>query len=64
MKNAQEVIYSLNVEDIQSVALQEIDRDLTGEEIENLKDSLAENINWYDAIAIAISQMVDSNTPI
>lgn len=62
MKNAQEVIYSLNVEDIQSVALQEIDRDLTSEEIENLKDSIADNINWYDAIAFAISQTVDSNT--
>ncbi len=57
--NNHEIIYSLNIMDIQTVAQQEIDRDLTAEEIEKIKDSIAENINWYDAISDAIYLNLD-----
>ncbi|RQW05055.1 MAG: hypothetical protein EH225_05030 [Calditrichaeota bacterium] len=57
--NKQQIVYSLNIMDIQTVAQQEIDRDLTDKEIEKIKDSIAENINWYDAILDAIYLNLD-----
>ena len=52
--NRKKVIYSLCIEDIQVVAEQEIERELTIEEINRIKDTIATKINWYDAIADAI----------
>ena len=48
--NRNRIIYSLNVEDIQSVSLEEIGRELSENEVEAIKEPLAENIGWYDAI--------------
>ena len=50
----EEIFYYLTVEDIQSVATETIDRELTFNEIEMIKESIAERINWYDAIYYAI----------
>lgn len=52
------IIYSLTEEDIQTVALQEIERNLSSQEVEKIKDSIAEKINWYDAIAEAINEEI------
>ncbi len=52
------IIYSLTIEDIQMVAEQEIDRELTIEEIKQIEDSIAEKINWYEAIADTILQNI------
>jgi hypothetical protein len=38
------------------VALQEIERNLTPEEIEKIKYSIADKINWFDAIANSINE--------
>jgi len=54
--NKNEIFYSLNIEDIQTVAEQEIERELTMEEINQILDSVAEKINWYDAIAETINE--------
>jgi len=54
------IIYSLNEEDIQTVALQELERNLSSEEIQKIKNSIAEKINWYDAIADSIHQNIES----
>jgi hypothetical protein len=56
--NNNKIIYSLNTEDIQIVANQELDRDLTKEEINSIEDLIAEKINWYDAIAESISKKI------
>ena len=61
MKNSK-IIYSLNEEDIQTVAFQEIERNLSPEEIKKIKNSLAEKINWYDAIADSINEYIESNS--
>lgn len=50
-----EIIYSLNIEDIQIVANRELNRDLSKVEIELIKDNIAEYVNWYEAIANAIN---------
>jgi DNA replicative helicase MCM subunit Mcm2 (Cdc46/Mcm family) len=53
-----EVIYSLCIEDIQTVAELEIERELTIEEINNIKDLISEKIDWYEAIANSIAEEI------
>ena len=48
------IIYSLNIEDIQTVAKEELDRELTDEEIALVEDTVGDYIKWYDAIHFAI----------
>lgn len=50
-----DMIYYLNRADVQTVAQQELGRELTNKEIDKIKDQIAENINWYDAIAYVIN---------
>ncbi len=40
------IIYSLNEEDIQTVSQQELERNLSSQEIEKIKDTIAAKINW------------------
>jgi len=54
-ENGNEIFFSLNIEDIQSVAQQELERSLTPNEIESIKELIVSKINWYDAIAEAIN---------
>lgn len=58
MKDKNEIIYQLTIEDIQEVAIQELDRELTKKEIKRLIDPIAEKIPWYDAIADAIDETI------
>lgn len=55
-----EIIYVLTIEDVQNVANQEIGRNLSLDEIEKIKDVIAERILWYDAIADSINEKIDS----
>ena len=59
MKHKNDIIYSLNVEDIQTVAIQEFDRELTDDEIEKVRDVIGEKINWYDVIFNSIIEKVN-----
>ena len=52
------IIYSLNVEDLQTVANDEILRDLTEEEIKMVEENVGDYISWYQAISLAISDML------
>ena len=58
MEDKNDIVYSLNIEDIQTVAIQEIDRELTENEIEKVKDLIGEKINWYDAILNSIIEKI------
>ena len=55
------IVYQLTTEDVQTVAQEEIKRELTPEEIENIIDSIAEKIPWYDAISDAVTEVLISN---
>lgn len=57
-KMKQKTIYYLTTQDIQTVANDMIDRDLTAEEIEKILEPIADKVNWYDAIADAINEVV------
>lgn len=51
------IFYSLCIEDIQTVARQEPDRDLTSEEIEKVKKIVSERIPWFEAISDVIREI-------
>lgn len=52
------IIYSINVEDIQTVALDEIERTLSEDEIERIKNCIGDKIQWYDTIADSINEEI------
>ena len=52
------VIYSINIEDVLNVAEQELERELTDEEIKNVEKRLGEYIDWYGAIASTLSEVI------
>ena len=54
----QERIYSLNIEDVQTVASEILDRHLSTNEIAQIEDAVAERIDWFEAIAAAINRTV------
>lgn len=60
MKN-EEIIYSLNIDDVQTVAEQEVGRPLSQKDIKIIKEFIEENINWYDAIADAIHKYISED---
>lgn len=55
MKEYEHVVYSINVEDIQTVAMEEYGRILTDEELEVIEDNLGDYIRWHDIIEMVIS---------
>ena len=56
--NNERIVYSINVSDIQEVANQVLERDLTKEEISLIEDSIADNIDWFQAIEDAICKHI------
>lgn len=53
------IVYSLSVEDLQHVAYDELERELTEEEIKHVEEKLGDYISWYEAISLAIGDIVD-----
>lgn len=58
MKNSEKLVYSLNVEDIQEVAQQILDRELNEKEIALVEASVGDYISWFDAIEFAIRKQI------
>lgn len=52
------IVYSLNVADIQEVANDFLERDLTEEEVVLVEDSLSDYIDWFQAIENSILKHV------
>ncbi len=48
------LVYWLNTEDIHNVVFEKLQRKLSHEEIEKLIKPIAEQINWSEAISLAI----------
>lgn len=53
-----EIFYSLNINDIQTVALETINRKLTNREIKKVIEPISRKIPWYDVIDDAIRENV------
>jgi hypothetical protein len=61
MKNQadKEIVYSINVTDIQDVASEILERHLTGKELLLVKKSVGDYIDWFQAIESAIHKDID-----
>ena len=55
------IIYSINVEDLQTVAEQELERELTNDEIEIVEKRLGDFIDWYGAIASTLNEVIKND---
>lgn len=53
------IIYSINIEDVQNVAEQELDRELTVEELKIVEEKIGDQFDWYEAIASVISMHIE-----
>jgi hypothetical protein len=51
------LVYQISVEDLQSVANDELERDLTEEEIMKIEDIIGDYIDWYGTISECISKI-------
>lgn len=54
IENLDKTIYQLTVEDLQNVANDVLERELTENEINLLEEKIADYIDWYDVIHSAI----------
>ncbi|MEA3476251.1 MAG: hypothetical protein U9R23_07420 [Candidatus Cloacimonadota bacterium] len=51
------IIYSINIEDVQTVAKQELNRRLSDEELKMVETRLGDYIDWYEAINTTINEI-------
>lgn len=51
------IIHSINIEDVQNVAEQELERKLTKEELRLVEDKLGDYVGWYEAILHAMNEL-------
>ena len=48
---SKKIIYQLVIADVQEVAMETINRKLTLDEIETIREKIADRIEWFDAIS-------------
>lgn len=53
-----QIFYSLNIEDLQNVAEETLDRELTEEEIHRIITLVEQRMLWYDVIEDAINEVI------
>jgi hypothetical protein len=63
MRNSEEIVYSLNVEDIQTVAEDDFSRQLTEAELQSVIQKLPDYIDWWEAISLSIMDVFDTAEP-
>ncbi len=57
MINPEKIIYSINIEDVQNVAEEELERKLTAKELRLVEEKVGDYIHWYEAILNAINEV-------
>lgn len=60
MRNPEEIVYSINIEDLQNVAEDELSRELTDEEVHFVENKLGDFIDWHGAIVGTIQECLES----
>ena len=58
MIDTSKIIYSLNIEDVQNVAEEELGRELTEKELKIVEDKVGDYIDWYSAIDFTIQNEI------
>ncbi|MHB8174418.1 MAG: hypothetical protein ACYDFU_08190 [Nitrospirota bacterium] len=54
MVNGEKIIYSLSIEDVQTVAEEKFGRKLTVTELKTVEDKIGDHITWYEIIEYLI----------
>lgn len=57
-KRVEEIVYSINVTDMQEVADQVLERPLTKKELALVQKSVGDYIDWFQAIEFAINEHI------
>jgi len=55
------IIYSINIEDVQNVAQEELERDLTDGELRIIEDKIGDQFDWHEAIASVIAMHISQH---
>ena len=64
MKTANEkAVYKISVEDLQQVAKEVLERELTSEEIAAVGNAVGDYIDWFQAIEHAIHHCIRGSNP-
>ncbi len=58
MIDTSKIIYSINIEDVQNVAEQELGRELIEKELKIIENKIGDYIDWYEVINIAITNNI------
>lgn len=53
-----DILYSINVQDVQDVAHREYNRQLNQEEVKSVAHKLGEYIDWYEAVNTAVAETI------
>lgn len=56
--NTSKIVFSINIEDVQNVAEEELGRKLTNKELKIIEDKIGEYIDWYSAIDMAMQNEI------
>jgi len=54
----EKVIYSINIEDVQNVAWQELERELTAVELRIVEDKIGDQFDWYGSITAVLDEYI------
>jgi len=60
MRNPEDIVYSINVEDLQNVAEQELGRALTDNEIQSVARKVGDFIDWYGVVVATLAHCLRS----
>jgi hypothetical protein len=52
------IVYSINVDDIQEVAQQILERDLTKKEVILVEESIGDHLDWFQAVENSILEHI------
>jgi hypothetical protein len=58
-----DTVYKLSIEDLQHVAIEVLDRELTSEEIAAVGNAVGDYIDWFQAIENAIHRCIRASGP-
>jgi hypothetical protein len=53
------ILYQLTTEDLQNVANEALNRDLTADEIARIESKLGDYLNWHEALHAAINDNIN-----
>lgn len=58
MLDPEEIVYSINIGDIQAVAMDNLHRELTEDELKKVLEPAFNRFNWYESVSDAISDKI------